>query len=81
MGVPSRSTGTPFTITCTMPTLTCTGSSNVARSQTVFGSKMVKSAYIPSLITPRSSSPTRAAGSDVKRRMASGSVITFRSRT
>jgi hypothetical protein len=44
VAAPSRTTGTPLTSTCWMPTEVCTGSSKVARSQTVFGSKSVRSA-------------------------------------
>ena len=81
MCVPSFSTTLPFTSTVSIPTGYWNGSSKVALSATVFGSKITRSAHCPSLIVPRSLSPRMLAGSDVIFRIASCSGMTFISRT
>jgi len=63
-----RSRETPFTSTCGMPTQNERGSSYVAVSRTVSGSKQTMSAAMPGRSRPRSGRRRIRAGSDVKRR-------------
>jgi hypothetical protein len=78
---PFSKTTCPFTMTTENPSAYWCGDWNVARSRTRSGSKIAMSAFIPGRSTPRSCSPTRAAGSDVIFRTASSSVRTRFSRT
>src|SRR5215210_1115142 len=78
---PAITAGRPLTTTSSMPRGCCEGSTYVATSATVAGSKTTRSANAPSRTTPRSSSPTRAAGTDVSFAIAFSSVTRPRSRT
>ena len=80
VGTPFASTGSPATNRCSIPADSCHGSSYVDRSATCCGSSTTRSATAPGFTTPRSSNPSRDAGSEVIRRIASGNVRTPRSR-
>src|SRR4030095_6282788 len=62
VGLPFSNTGSPFTKTWSIPSDNSSGSLNVDRSMTLLGSKMTRSAFIPSRIRPRSFNPSRDAG-------------------
>ena len=81
MWTPSATTSVPATMTCSMPTGYERGASYVAVDRTVAGSNTTRSATAPSRMTPRSRSPSRAAGAEVILRTASSRLSSASSRT
>ena len=59
---PSRRTGWPLTMTCSIPVASRLGDSRVPVSRNSLGSNMAISAFMPSARRPRSVRPMRAAG-------------------
>ena len=78
---PPSTTSWPFTMTCSIPSGNCRGSSYVALARTRAASKTTTSAANPSRSRPRSRRPRRAAGAPVMRRTASSSDSRPSSRT
>src|SRR5262249_21247808 len=71
VSMPSATVTTPLTRTYFMPTAVWFGSKVVPRSAKAAGSNTATSAHAPGRSTPRSPRPSRLAGNEVMRRIAS----------